>query len=134
MEHLVSDEKYGLLHSNNGVGQAGRYLNRGEILLFWNGSNTPFIPEGLFFDLLDDNMAATDITTNEPPDPADPLGATFLVEDECSGYTLLQLYDALNLAPTNINEYRQDLIQTAGIPIGCPEFDAMNDLYNSYGF
>ncbi|PHI20962.1 hypothetical protein CEQ90_04555 [Lewinellaceae bacterium SD302] len=134
VEHLVSDEKYGLLHSNNGVGQAGRYLNRGEILLFWNGSNTPFIPEGLFFDLLDDNMAATDITTNEPPDPADPLGATFLVEDECSGYTLLQLFDALNLAPTNINEYRQDLIQTAGIPIGCPEFDAMNDLYDSYGF
>ena len=67
--------KYGVRHSRLGAGTRNFYDRRSELQTFWNQSSD-FIPEGLFYDLLDDNAnPVSNIGTGEARGINDPVRA-----------------------------------------------------------
>jgi hypothetical protein len=122
-EFVVADSKYELLHSFSVNPQFLRFMNRAEVLTF-NNVVESFIPEGLFFDLYDENgVFPTAVSRPEPNTITDHV-RNFPFE------TQVQVFDLP--AMENIDQFKNFLWQFHGAPSGnvLPNY---NQLFQSYG-
>lgn len=126
----MADLQFGLEHSNPGNDpQRFRNSNLAERLTFWTDAqpgvdpNLDFIPEGLFFDLFDEN-GQEPATVSEP----EPIG----IIDPALGFSFEQQMEALSTRPINIGQYRETLFDQFGQASGTTEADYLI-LFNSYG-
>ena len=127
-EHFFTDLQYGLMHSQGQPRQVFRYANSGERLRFWeNDPGILFIPEGLYYDLIDDNQFP--ITEIEPVSQI----TGNRVIDNVQGFTFEQQLNALNPNITNVNQFRDNLWQLNGQMNNTNQND-YNLLFNQYGF
>ena len=131
VELYLADLKYGLLHSDGQV-NANRYANQAEELGFWlEENNIGFIPEGLFYDLFDENGV-------NPPIPIAPaaepmlLGNPNVLVDNVSGFTFLDQLSALNPFTIDVNGFRTNLWQQSG-PQG-NTLAGFNQIFQDYGY
>lgn len=131
VELYLADLKYGLLHSD-GLVNANRYANQAEELEFWlEENNIGFIPEGLFYDLFDENGV-------NPPIPIAPaaepmlLGSPNALVDNVSSFTFLDQLSALNPITEDVNGFRTNLWQQSG-PQG-NTLAGFNQIFQDYGY
>ncbi|MCR9103183.1 MAG: hypothetical protein NXI25_24735 [bacterium] len=136
VELYLADLKYGLLHSDGTPAQFFRYMNQAELLEFWEDPDLPpnanFIPEGLFFDLFDENganPAAGIVTVGE----GNRVNSTTLpIRDNAGGFTFLEQLNACGPFTENIEEFQDQLWQQSG-PNG-NTLANYNQLFQDYGF
>jgi hypothetical protein len=135
VELYLADLKYGLLHSD-GFAQLRRYMNQAELLEFWEDPDLPpnanFIPEGLFFDLFDENGTnpAAGIVTVGEGNRVNSI--TLPIRDNAGGFTFLQQLNAFGPFTETIEEFQDQLWQQSG-PNGNTLVN-YNQLFQDYGF
>lgn len=122
-EHVIADNKYELLHSFSVSPQFLRYMNRAEVLTF-NDVVESFIPEGLFFDLYDENGVFPAVVSRPEPNTITDHVRNFPFE------TQVQVFDLP--AMENIDQFRTFLWQFHGNGSGNTLND-FNQLFQGYG-
>jgi hypothetical protein len=123
IELVMGDMQYGLSHSNGGDPQFQRNMNRAELRRFWLNQNG-FIPEGLFFDLFDENGVFPAVVT-----AAEPFG----IIDRVSNLPFEVQLGAFGPQVVDIPGFRDALFQQSGAASGNNQAD-FNLLFQSYGF
>jgi len=127
-EHFFTDLQYGVDHSQ-GNADLNRFVFRAERLEFWVDNELPpgtdFIPEGLYFDLLDDNGVFPDLNVfpNE-------VGG---VVDDVNAFTFEDQLDALGPDVLTVEDFNTELWQLHGAGSGNTLIE-FNQLFQSYGF
>ena len=122
---VYADRRYGLNHSNAPGVLDPIFLNRTRHIFAHEqfdalASPEPFIPEGLFWDCIDNN-ADNPANVNEAP----------LIVDGVRGYTISNCFNAVSNTPQTLADVRTDLI--AVLPAGQAP-GAVVALFLSYGF
>jgi hypothetical protein len=114
--------QYGLNHSLvSSTSRRNAHDSEAEGFLFWNNASS-FLPEGLFYDLLDNNSSHF---------PGVARGEVERIRDNVDNISFSEQLRVLNPGIDNINEFRETLIsQQAGS--GNSEAD-IRALFRSYG-
>lgn len=131
VELFFGDLKYGLSHSRGGNAQDRRYMNQAERLLFWI-DEAEFIPEGLFFDLFDENGVAPPPAVLSALEPLFPPGNTVQLVDNAGGFTFEQQLNAFGVNVATVPDFRDALWQQSG-PNGNTLFN-YTQLFTQYGY
>jgi len=121
-EMVVSDLKYDLNHSFGLPAQFNRYFNAGERLRFWINGNQ-FIPQGLFFDLYDQNgVFPVDVSVSEPAG----------IIDNAHGFPFEDQVQIISPIVNNIGSFQNQLWNNFGTGSGST-FSDYSILFDSYG-
>ena len=121
-QYVITDQKYGLNHSNGSPSQFFRNSNEGERLIFWN-LDTDFIPSGLFFDLYDQNgVFPNGLSALEPA----------AITDNAYGFPFENQIQVFNSIVVSISSFEDRLWQVYGTGSGST-FTEYSLLFDSYG-
>ncbi len=141
IEHITSDAQYGLSHSNPGLPTFSRYINLIENRTFWTNRAAQrqnlspeesaeilaleFLPEGLVFDLYDENGSFPDglLLSQEASN----------IVDMGKNITLPEILLPLESAPLDVNQYKDIMWSEIGSSSG-NNINDFNALFSSYGF
>lgn len=130
-----ADLKYEDAHSTNSSALGtidrtkGRFINKAELADFWQRAACgEFIPEGLFFDLFDENDVFP--LALQLPEISEKDRLTRINTDKVSGLTFLMQMNALNFTVLEMQGFKQSLFPTA-LGTGVLEED-YNELYRAY--